>query len=190
MFDHEVMLTPEEYEDYLIACHETEFGADCPDAALFVRDERQRFLDSRLRLLTSGAAHLDDAVAAATQLAREEARRVRALAAFARSRKIASPRRKASAIFSGGIAPLNSTCPSNAKVGTPERPPRRRDGAGLPEGPGPLAHATLGRPGRRPAATDPRATRRRRARRSLDRYGRRPRGGRMSRDAGSAPSGE
>ena len=89
MFDGEVTLTQEEYEDFLIACHETEFGADYPDAALFVRDEQQRFLDSRLRLLTSGAAHLDDAVAAATQLAREEARRVRALAAFARSRPAA-----------------------------------------------------------------------------------------------------
>ena len=89
MFDQEVLLTQEEYEDYLIACHETEFGADYPDAALFVRDEQQRFLDSRLRLLTSGAAHLDDAVAAAKQLARDEASRVRALAAFARSRPAA-----------------------------------------------------------------------------------------------------
>jgi hypothetical protein len=86
MFDGEVVLTQEEYEDYLIACHETEFGTDYPDAALFVRDEQQRFLDSRLRLLTSGAAHLDGAVAAAKQLARDEARRLRALAAFARSR--------------------------------------------------------------------------------------------------------
>ena len=89
MFDDEVTLTQEEYEDFLIACHETEFGADYPDAALFVRDEQQRFLDSRLRLLTSGAAHLDGAVAAAKQLARDEARRVRALAAFARSRPAA-----------------------------------------------------------------------------------------------------
>ena len=89
MFDGEVTLTQEEYEDFLIACHETEFGADYPDAALFVRDEQQRFLDSRLRLLTSGAAHLDGAVAAARQLARDEARRVRALAAFARSRPAA-----------------------------------------------------------------------------------------------------
>src|SRR4051794_37660535 len=89
MFDQEVALTQEEYEDYLIACHETEFGADYPDAALFVRDEQQRFLDSRLRLLTSGAAHLDGAVAAAKQLARDEAWRVRALAAFARSRPAA-----------------------------------------------------------------------------------------------------
>jgi Domain of unknown function (DUF222) len=89
MFDGEVVLTQEEYEDYLIACHETEFGTDYPDAALFVRDEQQRFLDSRLRLLTSGAAHLDGAVAAAKQLARDEARRLRALAAFARSRPAA-----------------------------------------------------------------------------------------------------
>ena len=33
MFDDEVVLTAEEYEDFLIACHETEFGDDYPDAA-------------------------------------------------------------------------------------------------------------------------------------------------------------
>ena len=49
---------------FVIACHETEFGADYPDPAGFVPDERQRFLDSRARLLTAGAAHLDQAVAA------------------------------------------------------------------------------------------------------------------------------
>ncbi|TKJ28341.1 HNH endonuclease signature motif containing protein [Blastococcus sp. CCUG 61487] len=89
MFDTEVVLSMEEYADYLHACLETPFGDDYPDAALFVRDEQQRFLDSRIRLLTSGAAHLDDALAAAKQLSRSEARRVRALAAFARSRPAA-----------------------------------------------------------------------------------------------------
>jgi hypothetical protein len=89
MIDDGPVLTQEEYEAYLIACYETELGADYPDATLFVRDEQQRFLDSRARLLTSGATHLDDAVAAAKQLARDEAKRVRALAAFARSRPAA-----------------------------------------------------------------------------------------------------
>src|SRR4051794_3541119 len=89
MFDDEVVLTTEEYEDYLIACHETEFGADYPDALLFVRDEQQRFLDARAELLRSGAAELDDAVAAGKQLSREEARRMRSLAGFARSRPAA-----------------------------------------------------------------------------------------------------
>lgn len=89
MFDDEVMLMPEEYDSFVIACLETEFGAEYPDPADFVRDDHQRFLDSRARLLTSGAAHLDDAVAAARQLSRDEAVRVRALAAFARSRPAA-----------------------------------------------------------------------------------------------------
>src|SRR3954470_24055709 len=73
VFDSAPVLTAEEYEDYLIACHETEFADDYPDAALFVRDEQQRFLDSRARLLNSGAVHLDGAVAAAEQLSRDEA---------------------------------------------------------------------------------------------------------------------
>lgn len=89
VFDHEVVLTAEEYDSFVIACLETQFGAEYPDPADFVRDEQQRFLDSRARLLTSGAAQLDDALAAARQLARGEARRVRALAAFARSRPAA-----------------------------------------------------------------------------------------------------
>src|SRR4051794_41746740 len=75
MIEEGVFLTEEEYEAFVIACHETEFGADLPDPAELVRDEQQRFLDSRIRLLTSGAAQLDDAVAAGKQLARDEARR-------------------------------------------------------------------------------------------------------------------
>src|SRR3954451_16947780 len=116
MIEEGVFLTEEDYEAFVIACHETEFGADLPDPAELVRDEQQRFLDSRIRLLTSGAAQLDDAVAAGKQLARDEARRgretvavlpdpsaappdkhrprdesrrVRALAAFARDRPAA-----------------------------------------------------------------------------------------------------
>src|SRR4051794_25297578 len=89
MFDNDVVLTEEEYEHYVIACLETEFGADYPDPAGFVVDEHQRFLDARARLLTSGAAHLDDAVAAGRQIARDEARRLRGLAAFAHSRPAA-----------------------------------------------------------------------------------------------------
>src|SRR3954452_3675016 len=89
MIEEGVFLTEEEYEAFVIACHETEFGADLPDPAELVRDEQQRFLDSRIRLLTSGAAQLDDAVAAGKQLARDEARRVRALAAFSHSRPTA-----------------------------------------------------------------------------------------------------
>ena len=89
MLDTEAVLTTEEYDSYVIACLETDFGAEYPDATDFVRDDHQRFFDSRARLLTSGAAHLDDAVAAAKQLSRDEARRVRALAAFARSRPAA-----------------------------------------------------------------------------------------------------
>lgn len=88
MFD-EVVLTEAEYEAYVIACFETEFGADCPDPAGFVVDEHQRFLDSRSRLLTEGAAELDGAVAAARQQARVEARRMRRLAAFVRARPAA-----------------------------------------------------------------------------------------------------
>ena len=88
MFD-EVMLTPTEYEAYTIARLETEFGAEYPDPAAFVTDERQRFLDARIRLLTSGAAYLDAAVAAGRAAARAEAARARALAAFARSRPAA-----------------------------------------------------------------------------------------------------
>ena len=88
MFD-EVVLTLTEYEAYTIARLETEFGAEYPDPATFVTDERQRFLDARIRLLTSGAAHLDAAVTAGRAAARAEAARARALAAFARSRPAA-----------------------------------------------------------------------------------------------------
>ena len=52
MFDDVVVLTETEYEAYVIACLETEFGADYPDPADFVVDEHQRFLDSRVRLLS------------------------------------------------------------------------------------------------------------------------------------------
>ena len=79
------MLTATEYAAYVIACLETEFGEEYPDPAAFVTDDHQRFLDSRARLLTSGAAHLDGAVAADRTAARAEAARARALAAFARS---------------------------------------------------------------------------------------------------------
>ncbi len=44
----------------------------------------------------------------------------------ARCRRMANPLRNASAICSGGMAPLNTTCPSSAKVGTPESPARRK----------------------------------------------------------------
>lgn len=89
MFDDEgvVILTEEESRAFDIAWLETPYTADrLPDPADFVRDEHQRFLDARIRLLATGAAHLDDAVAAGKQAARDEARRVRSLAAFARSR--------------------------------------------------------------------------------------------------------
>jgi hypothetical protein len=91
MFDGEgvVMLTETEDEAYLIACLETEYGDEMPDPADFVRDEHQRFLDSRIRLLNTGAAHLDDAVAAGRAVARAEGARARSLAAFARSRPAA-----------------------------------------------------------------------------------------------------
>ncbi|TFV62322.1 hypothetical protein E4P40_27650, partial [Blastococcus sp. CT_GayMR20] len=86
MFDDAVMLTEAEYDAFVIACLETEFDADYPDPADFVTDETQRFLDSRARLLTSGAGHLDAAVAADKAAARAYAARARALAAFAGSR--------------------------------------------------------------------------------------------------------
>ena len=89
MFDDVVVLTATEYEAYAIACLETEFGADYPDAADFVADEQQRFFDSRARLLSSGAAHLDAAAAADRVAAQATASRARALAAFARSRPAA-----------------------------------------------------------------------------------------------------
>jgi hypothetical protein len=89
VFDDETQLTAEEYDSYVIARLETEFDGDFPDPADFVRDEQQRFLDSRIRLLTTGAGFLDDALAITRQQARDEARRVRALAAFARSRPAA-----------------------------------------------------------------------------------------------------
>src|SRR5881227_3092523 len=89
VFDHGVVLMPEEYDSFVIARLETEFGGNLPHPADFVHDEHQRFLDSRARLLTSGAAYLDDAVAAGRQVARDEASRLRGLAAFARSRPAA-----------------------------------------------------------------------------------------------------
>src|SRR5512133_3430141 len=84
------MLTAEEFRAFDIAWLETPYTAQrMPDPADFVRDEGQRFLDSRIRLLNTGAALLDDAVAAGERMARDEARRVRALAAFARNRPAA-----------------------------------------------------------------------------------------------------
>jgi hypothetical protein len=88
MFDRP-MLTSTEYDAYVIACLETEFEAEYPDPAEFVTDEHQRFLDSRARLLSVGAAHLDGAVGANRVAARAAASRARALAAFARSRPAA-----------------------------------------------------------------------------------------------------
>ena len=84
-----MVLTASEYDAYVIACLETQFGAESPDPADFVADERQRFLDSRARLLTAGAAHLDAAAAADRDAARAAASRARELAAFARSRPAA-----------------------------------------------------------------------------------------------------
>ena len=89
VFDDGVMLTATEYDAYVIAFLETDFWAEYPDPAAFVTDDHQRFLDSRARLLTSGAAHLDGAADAARDVARAEAARARQLAAFARSRPAA-----------------------------------------------------------------------------------------------------
>jgi Domain of unknown function (DUF222) len=89
VFDDVVVLTASEYDAYVIACLETQFGADYPDAADFVTDEHQRLLDGRARLLSAGAAHLDAAAAADAAAARAAASRARALAAFARSRPAA-----------------------------------------------------------------------------------------------------
>src|SRR4051812_20827286 len=90
MFDDDadlVTLTEEEYQAYVIDCHETPYPADeLPDPADFVADEQQGFLDSRIRLLSVGADHLDNALAAGRAVSRAEASRARALAAFARSR--------------------------------------------------------------------------------------------------------
>jgi hypothetical protein len=83
------VLAAAEYDAYVIACLETQFGAEYPDAPDFVTDENQRFLDRRARLLSSGAAHLDEAAAANRDAAHAEASRARALAAFARSRPAA-----------------------------------------------------------------------------------------------------
>ena len=85
MFD-EAYLTEVENEAYVIACLETDLDAEYPDPADFVTDEHQRFLDSRARLLNTGAAHLDGVLAADRDAARAYARRVQQLAAFARSR--------------------------------------------------------------------------------------------------------
>jgi hypothetical protein len=89
MFEDVVVLEPAEYDAYVIACLETQFGAEYPDAADFVADERQRFLDRRARLLAVGAAHLEAVAAADRDAARAEASRARELAAFARSRPAA-----------------------------------------------------------------------------------------------------
>ena len=89
MFDDEVVLTAEEYDAYAIACFETEFGSDYPDASDFVTDEDQRFFDARARLLSSGAAQLEAVVEADREAAVAAATRARALAAFARNRPAA-----------------------------------------------------------------------------------------------------
>jgi hypothetical protein len=86
MFEQETELTESEYDAFVIACLETEFGASYPDPADFVVDEHQRFLDARARLLATGATHLDSAESEARAVARAEASRARSLAAFARSR--------------------------------------------------------------------------------------------------------
>src|SRR5690349_4281727 len=92
MFDDEgvVILTEEESRAWDIACLETPYTADrLPDPVDFVRDEHQRYLDKRIRLLNTGAAHLEDAVATGKRMCRDEARRVRSLAGFARNRPAA-----------------------------------------------------------------------------------------------------
>src|SRR5687768_3763419 len=89
VFENDVVLTAAEYDAYVIARLETQFGAESPDPADFVADEQQRLLDSRARLLTAGAAHLDAAAAADKVAARAAASRARELAAFARSRPAA-----------------------------------------------------------------------------------------------------
>ena len=89
VFDDGPLLTETEYDAYVIACHETEFDAEYPDPADFVSDEQQRFLDSRARLLSSGAAHLDRAVAIDREASRAAAARARVLVAFVRSRPAA-----------------------------------------------------------------------------------------------------
>ena len=82
-------LTEAENDAYVIACLETAFDAEYPDPVAFVTDDHQRFRDSRARLLTTGAADLDQAVAAGRTVARAEAARYRALAAFAGHRPAA-----------------------------------------------------------------------------------------------------
>jgi hypothetical protein len=47
VFENGVVLTAPEYDAYVIACLETQFGTESPDPADFVADEHQRFLDSR-----------------------------------------------------------------------------------------------------------------------------------------------
>jgi hypothetical protein len=89
MFEDVGVLAPAEYDAYVIACLETQFGAEYPDAADFVADEHQSLLDHRARLLSLGAAHLEAAAAAGRDAARAEAWRARELAAFARSRPAA-----------------------------------------------------------------------------------------------------
>lgn len=82
----EVWLAAAEYDAYVIARLETEFGAEPPDPADFVTDEHQRFLDARARMLSAGAAHLEVAAGAERDAARVEASRAQTLVLFARSR--------------------------------------------------------------------------------------------------------
>ena len=104
MFDG-VFLTETEYDAYTIARLETEFGADYPDPAGFVTDEHQRFLDSRARLLSTGAAHLDRAVGADRDAARAAPSRVRALAAGQR--------------YADALAAIRNSRPVRPRAGVP-----------------------------------------------------------------------
>src|SRR5690348_18502204 len=92
MFDDDgvVILTEEEARAFDIAWLETPYGSDdFPDPVDFVRDPHQRYLDKRIRLLNTGAALLENAAAAGQRMARDEARRLRALAGFAQARPAA-----------------------------------------------------------------------------------------------------
>jgi hypothetical protein len=90
MFDEMIVeLTAAEHDAYVIACLETEFDEEYPDPADFVTDERQRFLDSRIRLQVAGAAHLDSAAAANRAISVAAATRAFELTEFARSRPAA-----------------------------------------------------------------------------------------------------
>lgn len=87
--DGVVLLTREESRAFEVAWLETEYGRPLPEPADFVRDDRERFLDARIQLLNAGAAELEGAVAAGKRMARDEAARARALAAFVRARPAA-----------------------------------------------------------------------------------------------------